>query len=533
LLVGTCLYLATAQRSVSWQDSGMFQYRVITADYTGQLGLALAHPLYIAAGQLARLAGPARTPFLLNAFSGLGMALAAANVAAIAAVWTSRRWIGLAVAAMLLTAHTAWWLATIAEVYTWSVAGLTAEIWFLTRLLDRPTKGRLALLAGVNGLGLCLHNLALLALPVYLAVAVVLILRKHLPGRSLALAAATWILAAGPYLAMTVHLAVVTSDPTGAIRSALVGQYAAQVLNVARASANFRANMALTALNFASLLGPLAAVGLVVLSRRLGRRLGWTILAITAVELLFFIRYNVPDQFTFFLPSLVMLCLAGAVGLSALADTGRVGRGLAIAASGLSVMLPPIVYAAGPGWIQQAGIRVSRSRTLPYRDETRYWMVPWKHNETSAARFAFGALHQADGQVVLVDSTSLFPLLAAMEMAPQTIHPRPSTHAPDPALQSPEAFEKRIGRRGVYAVSPQLATLPNWMHRSFRFVESAEGPLWIVLRARRDDGCACRRLSPSGRLGGNHSPRASETAPAAWSSRARNSSSRSGPTASG
>ncbi len=464
----------------------MFQYRVMTADFVGELGLALAHPLYIAAGQLTRLAGPGLSPFLLNAFSGLGMAVAAANVAAIAAIWTCRRWIGLAVAAMLLTAHTAWWLATIAEVYTWSVAGLTAEIWVLTRLLDRPTSRKLALLAGVNGLGLCLHNLALLALPVYVAVTVVLICRRHLPARSLAIAAAVWILASGPYLAMTVHLAVETSDPAGAIRSALVGQYATQVLNVAKTSENFRANMALTALNFASLLAPLAMLGLILLPRRLGRRLGWTILAITAVELLFFIRYNVPDQFTFFLPSLAMLCLAGAVGLSALADASRTGRALAMAASVLSVLLPPIVYAAGPGLIHRAGIRVSRSRSLPYRDEARYWMVPWKHNEDSAARLAFRGLAQADGQVVLVDSTSLFALLAAMEIAPQTVQPVPPRHAPSPALQSPEAFEKMVGPRRVFAVSPQLATLPGWMRRSWRFVESVDGPLWIVLQTRQD-----------------------------------------------
>ena len=49
---GFVLYALTAQQGVSWQDSGMLQFRIVTGDYTGNLGLALAHPLYIAIGRL-------------------------------------------------------------------------------------------------------------------------------------------------------------------------------------------------------------------------------------------------------------------------------------------------------------------------------------------------------------------------------------------------------------------------------------------------------------------------------------------------
>ncbi len=49
---GFVLYALTAQQGVSWQDSGMLQFRIVTGDYIGNLGLALAHPLYIAIGRL-------------------------------------------------------------------------------------------------------------------------------------------------------------------------------------------------------------------------------------------------------------------------------------------------------------------------------------------------------------------------------------------------------------------------------------------------------------------------------------------------
>ena len=58
------LYVATAQRGVSWQDSGMFQFRVWRGDYYGDLGLALAHPLYIAGARAFTALWPGHLPGL-------------------------------------------------------------------------------------------------------------------------------------------------------------------------------------------------------------------------------------------------------------------------------------------------------------------------------------------------------------------------------------------------------------------------------------------------------------------------------------
>ncbi|MFW5841109.1 MAG: hypothetical protein ACOCZE_11055, partial [Planctomycetota bacterium] len=481
LLVGTILYAATAQRGVSWQDSGMFQWRVLQADFHGELGLALAHPLYIAAGQVCRIAGPEHLPMMLNMFSGLGMALAAANCAAVALLWTSRRWIAWATAGMLLVAHTAWWLATIAEVYTWSVAGLTAEIWLLSLLLRRPTSGRLAGLAFLSGLGVCIHNFALLPLPVYLVVAIGLIVRKQLKPSALALAAAAWVLGAGPYLAMVAQLAIQSGDWGFAIHSALFGEYAEQVLNVAGRSSNFKANMALTALNFISLLGPLALVGFARLPKRLGGGLGWAVLGLTGVELAFFIRYNVPDQFTFFLPSLVMLVLAAGVGLDWLAGrSGTLGK-IAIVSAVVSVVLPPAAYGFGPRLLRAAGVKIQRSRSLPYRDEMRYWIVPWKHNEDSAERFARAGLDQADGHVILADTTSMFPLHLRRQLGDRAVEVWPAGHKSVAALASPTRLSEALDGRGLFVVSPGQGNIPAWLAAADLPAETRDGPLRLIL----------------------------------------------------
>ena len=458
VLVFSLLYALTAQRGVSWQDSGMFQWRVLNGDCVGQRGLALAHPLYIAAAQILKWIPIGTLAGRLNFFSGLGMAVALANLAAVLMLLTGRRWIGLLTVAMLAVAHTVWWLSTLAEVYTWSVAGLTAELWLLAGLVRRPSWQRLAGLAFVSGLGLSLHNFALLPLPIYFVLVIVLIVRRRLSGWALAPGAIAWLAGASVYLGFVIHHALATGDIAATMRSALFGRYAAQVLNASSLSQNFKANMALSALNFASMLGPLAIVGWLRMGRRLGRPLAAVLGAVTAIEMLFFIRYPVPDQFTFILPTLVMVALSAGIGLSVLADISRRVRICAVLLCVASVAAPPAFYAAGPTLLRAAGIRISRSRKLPFRDEMRYWLVPWKQNEDSARRFSVSALEQGrSGSVILADSTAVYPLLVTRNANPEFEDIRiPEFHRSLSSYDDdPRGYRGALAGRSLYVVSPR------------------------------------------------------------------------------
>jgi len=466
LLVFSLLFGLTCQRGVSWQDSGMFQWRVLTGDYVGRLGLALAHPLYIAAGQVLKYIPIANLPGRLNFFSGLGMAVALANLAAVVSILTSRRWIGLLIAAVLAVTHTVWWLSTVAEVYTWSAAALTAELWLLVSLIRRPRWGAMAALGLVNGLGLCIHNFALLPLPIYAIAATALVARRKVPLWSLAVAVAAWLAGAGVYLGFTAHEAVKSGSILAAIHSALFGHYAKDVLNVVHLSKHWTANFALTALNFVSVLTPLAILGWCRMRRRLGGPAAAALAAVTIIEVLFFVRYPVPDQFTFVLPTLVMVAMAAGVGLAVMADASQRWRKAAIAVCGLSIVLQPAGYAAAPALLRAAGIEVNRSRNLPFRDEARYWLVPWKHNEDSAERFAAAALRHAHGTgglsgAIIPDSTSEHPLLIVRRRNPNLrdvwIQFR---GAPLPEYdKNPAAFRSRLAQRPLFVVSPSQSQL--------------------------------------------------------------------------
>ena len=429
VLTGSVLYAVTAQRTVSWQDSGEFQLRVLQGDLTGAMGLARAHPLYIAAGWALTAPFPATVqPMLLNVFSGLGMAVASANLALAVRLLAGRWWPGLLAGALLGLCHTAWWLGTIAEVYTWSLAGLTAEMAMLAALLQRPNPKLLAGLALVNGLGLCVHNFALLGLPVYATVAVVLVAKKRLPWRALLLGGAAWLVGAGLFVGLAVAEAM-RIGVLDAIRSALTGGYAGKVFNIAAASRHAAENWLLTAMNFANPLLPLACLGWVALWRSGNRLLAGGVTAVTLIEVVFFARYNVPDQFTFVLPSLAMIALAAGVGLDALARRDR-GRKIAVVVVGLlSLVIQPIFYAAAPSLAQR--VRGPAPARQPFRDEYRYWLVPWKHDEDSAERFVLAAWRQTPDDAILhADSTSYYPLAWQQVVTDSTrliVTPHPTT----------------------------------------------------------------------------------------------------------
>lgn len=485
-LAAAVVYALTCQRGVAWQDSGMFQYRAWRGDVASPLGLALAHPLYVGAGWLLKFVPIGGFPLRLNVLSALGMAAACANLAAVAMLLTGRRWIAVAVAGMMALAHTPWWLASVAEVYTWSLAGFTAELWVLVLLIRRPTWGKLASLALLNGLGLCVHNFALLPLPVYLTVAIVLVARKRLPAWSLGAAAVAWLAGAGLYLGMIVAEIVGGAGFVATIRSALFGtSYQGQVLNTRLAWGTVRkANLAMMLMN---VLGPqlLFVLGAWVLRRRVGGALAAVLGALAAIQLLFVLRYNVPDQFMFFLPALAMLNLLAALGLAQLADAGRWARRIAVGVVAVWIVAAPLAYALAPAAVGSP----ARARELPYRNEARYWLVPWKHDEDSAERFARSALEGPDrvaaGAIIVADATSYYPLALARD-----IHDlRPDVtllggHEPWTELPHPDdgvdAFFAAAGDRPVYVVSPAPGYCPKALLEQAQF--DPAGDVYLLRR---------------------------------------------------
>lgn len=459
------VYWLTAQHGVSWQDSGGFQIRAIRGDLFDR-SLALSHPGYVfLASSFARL--PFDDPItLINRFSALGMAIALANLSGMLTFLTRQPYLGILAAIILGVSHAVWWLSTIAEVYTWSVAILTLELWILALILKSPTPERAYLwpcLAFLNGFGLTIHNVALLTLPVYALVCLYVTVKLRLPTYWLIFGVLAYLAGAGLYLIEIVERIVTSGDFVGVVTDALVGSYGEAVFNLQlKPPSTF--NYFLGVLSFANILPIFAAFGLLRGVRYLGKSLFLAILSIALLEFVFVIRYPVPDQFTFFLPTLMLLGILGGLGMWIYISVKPHNFNLVMFLGALSAASSIVIFLSGPFLVDITGWKIQRARELPFRDEIRYWLVPWKHDENSAHMFAQAAFDEMEvGGIILVnnDETAQFPLVAYKEVyedsRPNLFHKHIASRF-DLALptysEDPMSFCATAGGRPLYAVSP-------------------------------------------------------------------------------
>lgn len=347
------LYAVTAQRGLGWGDSGEFQFRILHGA-AGTLAdcdsFATAHPLYVALAKAC-----CHTPYQVTFVSCVFGALAVAGF-----FLCSRN---LALTVVFGLAHSVWWLSCVAEVYTMSLAFLAFETFFLLRYLEGRRISWLIAMFALNGLHLELHNLALLTLPVY-AIVWFRDARRNGPVRS-ALPILVWFLGASFWLE-SVYM-------RGAA-DVLFGSYGGQTLGILPKNWTLAAfNLVLTSM---SLVAPFS---LWWWHRLAGG--GWKLpvngilVALFTVNFLFFVRYFIISQFTFALPSLFFAYLA----VSRLEL--RPNRAISLAL--MQVLLPILAW--------QVLEQVPRPKfyaSHKYRNDAKYFALPWKCADDSADRYA-------------------------------------------------------------------------------------------------------------------------------------------------
>jgi len=411
------LYVVTAQRSVGWQDSGEFQYRICAGDYHWYSGIARAHPLYILMARIFTDFFP-RTLFFYasNLFSGVGMACAVTLLAA--CVWrlTQSARAAVLAAVVLGTAHMAWWMSAVAEVYTWSLACLLSELYGVIRWHQDGKTGWLVFVLGVNGVHLGIHNFALLGLPVY---AGLLGWESVRMGRWRLLAAGITLWCVGGSLIGWQALQVWWSGEswTGTLCSVLFGSgYKRQVLGIGGFQIKrWLMNVSLAGL---SLLNPcwLFVVGGIKRLREKDCRLLVLWGALIVLYGAFWIRYFVPDQATFVLPVLGLLAVMVGIGYWKL-ETEKTT--FCWERWAVMLVLGAGIATVGP-WGGEQAAQTARwmprgARVLPFRNEIKYWLIPWKQNERSAEQFVVAVHKQMKaGDILIADSTSASPLMAAL-----------------------------------------------------------------------------------------------------------------------
>jgi len=409
------LYAATAQRGVSWQDSGEFQYRVLVHDYFWISGIARSHPAYIAGAEFFTSLFPSSCRFYaLNLFSGLGMALALALLTRLFVLLKLKTSTILITVLTLGLSHMAWWMSTVAEVYTWSLAFLVAELLCVAKLCEKGTQTTCLwiLLAMLNGLHAAFHNFAFLNLPVY-ALLFLSLQRDKRWLQNIALmmlTALAWLMGASLLVALFQTEWRETSSFIATLKSLLFGREFEDVVTGKRA-VNWplvKMNLALASVSFFN------PVWLFVFAagrmRQTFRAFKVALLGLALIHLLFWIRYFVPDQATFVLPTLTLFSIWVAIGLDSL-NLSRKQLALLFTTILLFSVCSPIMIRQILIFKQSA---LKRPRQLPFREESRYWLYPWKQDERSAAQFVDEVRKTLkEGDLLIADNTAAGPVMAA------------------------------------------------------------------------------------------------------------------------
>ena len=489
LFLGTlALYFLSAQRGFGWQDSGEYQYRVLANDLTWRSGIARAHPLYIVMARgWMRLFPAERAAWAVNGFSGVGLSVALLLLAEGVRRVTGDLRAGLVAALTLAFAHMAWWMGAMAEVYTWSLAFLMAELLLAIRFLERP-EGRLgglllAALFAVNGLHASLHNFAFLDAAVWVALAAGYGGRPARRAVRLAFCAVAWMAGAAGLLALAAGALRAGQPLPAVVKSVLFGVdlYQDLALGVVPHRVQLALfNYALAALSFISPCFLFALPGI----RAAGRPYRMPLLALTVLHLFFWIRYFVADQATFVLPTLGLAAFWAGIGAARLLAQGR--RSVVWVTLLVGILLDicvPVILAQGAARHPKLQ---KRARVLPGRDEWAYWLIPWKGNETSAQAF-IGAVGERlkPGDLLLADTTAAAPLLAAREAGqlPKTW----DLVSPLDTLPGEAELAARLKNARVFVVSPVAgyAVEPALLAGGYRFKWA--GPVYRVERVKSDE----------------------------------------------
>lgn len=352
------LYALTAQRGFGWGDSAEFQDWILNhAEWVCGPQFSNAHPFYVAFCRLV-----AKTPFAVTLVSAFFGALS------VGGLYLCTRKVLLSV--LFGLSQMLWWLSTVAEVQTMNLAFTAFETALLLSLAEagptsdthkaRANAWRLFLLALISGLNLGIHNFAVLAWPVLALLSIALVRRGVCRVGGVVCAALGWLVGASFWL---YHL--VTRGP----RDVLVGAYGAKVAGI------LPTNLTQTAFNFA-----LAALSFAVpfmlawwnrrtlrdtlVRMRLTKGADVFLFLLFVINFLFFVRYFVPDQSQFLLPTLFSAYV--------LLRQVKLGLSRATALAFLQVLLPVFFYLVA----SQLPTPPERLNRHPGRDDARYFILP-------------------------------------------------------------------------------------------------------------------------------------------------------------
>lgn len=481
------LYVISCAPGALWQDSGLIQYRIWHNDIEGFLGLAISHPLFYILGIGVKYISVGEFGHRVNLISSIAGAVAVANLFLFLRLLLGRNFPAVVAAITFAVSHTFWRHASIIETYTLWTAFFTTELIMLLQYTRTKKNFYLYWLGLFNGLSISVHMLSLLALLCYAFFCIYMLTKKEIRTGVLLRIVLFWIVGALPYEYLIIKNILQSGDVTGTLSSSLFGsRWMSEVLNTTLSAKIIKENFSFILLNFPTpniLLFFVGCFGLYKIVPRAG--LGNVILGLTVLFFVFAFRYTIVDRYAFFIPFYCMVSIYIGLGVNSLQE--KIRRKLFSYSVLILSFTPVVVYAAAPAMAAEVGVNISTRSDVPYRDDSKYFLVPWKTGYRGAERFATEALEAVeDDAIICADSTTAAPLLYVQEV--KSI--RPDVKIIWGIISSkgaPEFNEKTIRQlleeRAVYVTSKKAGYCPKFILDNYKLVE--KGLLWKVIKANK------------------------------------------------
>lgn len=486
LIASGALYVLTCAPGMLWQDSGLLVYRIWHNDLEGNLGLAVAHPVYILLGILVKHLPVGELAWRINLMSAVFGAVAVANLFLLLRLWLGGVMPALIAAITLAVSWTFWLHAVIAEIYTLYAAQMLGELIFLLQYVRTKKVGYLYLLGLLNGLAIANHMLAIFGLACYGVFVLVLLARRQIGWRHFAIFVLLWVIGAAPYEYLIIRGIIQTGNVQVTLASAVFGNmWRGEVLNMRISSRVALENLIFILYNFPTPNFILFFAGLWFLWKKAPTRsFAYILFVMLGLYFVFAFRYTVPDRHVFFLP---FYCLAAIVmGLGAHILLERFKHKAIVPAILVLALLPVPVYAVAPELARRGYKSLAERRQVPYRDDYKYWLQPWKTGYRGAERFANEALDEVgENAIIWADSTTVHALLYTQEVKGKRQDVR-IISSYDKSKNAPELNANTVAslldNNELYVVSLVAGYCPQFLLDNYDFVR--KGVLWKVVERR-------------------------------------------------
>lgn len=417
MTVAGALYVFTCAPTVLWQDSGLYIYRVWHNDIQGNLGLALAHPLYIIVGIAVKYLPLGEFAYRVNLISAIAAAVAVANLFLLVRLWLGKNLPAIIAAITLAVSWTFWQHAVIAEVYTLYTAQMLGELVVLLLYIRTKRIRYLYLLGLFNGLAIANHMWGVFGFACYTVFLIVLLVRRHISLKHFGIIVLLWIAGAAPYEYLIIKNIILSGDVQATLSSAVFGNlWQGGVLNLSVSMKIVLENIIFILLNFPTPNLVFFFVGLWALRKTApSRSFANIVFALLLMYFLFAFRYTVPDRYVFFLPFYCFVAVF--IGLGADAVLRRYGGRVLVFMVLVFALLPIPTYCVTPAVARKMYKPLGQRRQRPYRDEYIYFLQPWKMGYRGAERFANEALDIVDeNAIIYAYATDVHALLYVQEV---------------------------------------------------------------------------------------------------------------------